>query len=172
MAEPTCHYCNRPAEDECPVCGRFFCAEHGDDVCVRCMSPEAAIPSATVFRGSLLILVVASLVALFLWIDPPREPTIGGAVVSTVTASNAPGTGPTATPTPSVVSGVAGTSTTTAAAATASASSTAAANTYTVVDGDTLFTIAQTHDTTVERIQALNPGMDPNIPAGTVLVMP
>jgi LysM repeat protein len=179
MAEPTCHYCNRPADEECPACGRFYCAAHGEDVCIRCMSPEAAIPSAAVFRGSLLVLVVASLVALFLWIDPPHEPSIGGAVIATETVSEGNGTGPTATPTPSAIasaSGTAAANTTAAASATGattpSASPTPAGNTYTVVEGDTLVTIAQAHNTTVEQIEALNPGLNPNIPPGTVLVMP
>jgi LysM repeat protein len=176
MAEPTCHYCNRPAEEECPACGRFYCGEHGEDVCIRCLAPEAAIPSATVFRGSLVLLVIASVVALFLWIDPPRQGTDTGPVIATVTA---PGQGgATATPTPSAgaaasaSSTAAGSASPSATAATASATATAPGNTYTVVAGDTLETIATAHNTTTERIQALNPGLNPNLLPGTVLVLP
>lgn len=176
MAEPTCHYCKRPAEEECPACGRFYCGEHGEDVCIRCLAPEAAIPSATVFRGSLLLLVIASVVALFLWIDPPRQGPGSSPVIATVTA---PGQalGATATPTPSVAPGgsaspAASTTQTAPATASAAATTTTAANSYTVVAGDTLETIAKAHNTTVERIQALNPGLNPNLPVGTQLVMP
>jgi len=88
MTEPNCHYCNRPAEAECPTCGRLYCAEHGDDVCLRCMSPESATPSALVYRGSVLTLVIASLVALFLVLRPPEKETDNG-VVHTVPTSTA-----------------------------------------------------------------------------------
>jgi LysM repeat protein len=40
------------------------------------------------------------------------------------------------------------------------------------VAGDTLETIATAHNTTTERIQALNPGLNPNLLPGTVLVLP
>jgi len=178
MAEPTCHYCRRPAEEECPACGRFYCGEHGEDVCIRCLSPEAAIPSATVFRGSLVLLVIASVVALFLWIDPPHQGAGSSPVIATVTA---PGqsTGATATPTPSAIASASpAASATNAATPSALATSTAAvspttpANSYTVVTGDTLETIAKAHNTTTAQIQALNPGLDPNLLPGTVLVMP
>ena len=52
---PSCHYCDNPAEAECPTCGRLYCSEHGEDVCLRCMSPESAAPSQAVYRGSILI---------------------------------------------------------------------------------------------------------------------
>jgi hypothetical protein len=73
MASASCHYCNRPAEEECSTCGRLYCLEHGEDVCLRCLAPEAATPSGNVYRGSLLALVAASLVALFLWFSPPAS---------------------------------------------------------------------------------------------------
>ena len=66
MASASCHYCNRPAEEECSTCGRLYCLEHGEDVCLRCLAPEAATPSGNVYRGSLLALVAASLVAMSL----------------------------------------------------------------------------------------------------------
>lgn len=175
MPEPSCHYCNRPAEAECPTCGRLYCAEHGDDVCLRCMSPESATPSALVYRGSVLTLVIASLVALFLVLRPPERATDNGVV--RVVPTNTAAVSATATPTPPVTRTPA--ATTTAAATpgaspspsaspspagspTASATPAAGPRTYVVRSGDTLSSIAAEHGTTVEAIVALNPGLEPN----------
>lgn len=175
MPEPNCHYCNRPAEAECPTCGRLYCAEHGDDVCLRCMSPESATPSALVYRGSVLTLVIASLVALFLVLRPPERATDNGVV--RVVPTNTAAVSATATPTPPVTRTPA--ATTTAAATpgaspspsaspspagspTASATPAAGPRTYVVRSGDTLSSIAAEHGTTVEAIVALNPGLEPN----------
>ncbi|WP_343392479.1 hypothetical protein [Candidatus Amarobacter glycogenicus] len=92
---PNCHYCDNPAEAECPTCGRLYCSEHGEDVCLRCMAPESAAPSAAVYRGSVLALVIATLVVVFLLVRPPETksrtnllrdlPTSTAAVASTAT---------------------------------------------------------------------------------------
>ncbi|MCL4242034.1 MAG: LysM peptidoglycan-binding domain-containing protein [Dehalococcoidia bacterium] len=175
MPEPTCHYCNRPAEAECPTCGRLYCGEHGDDVCLRCMAPESATPSALVYRGSVLTLVIASLVALFLVLRPPEKETDNG-VVRTMPTSTA-AVSATATPTPPVTRTV--TATTTAAASpgasptpggsptpagspTAAATATPGPRTYVVQSGDTLSSIAAENGTTVDEIVGLNPGLEPN----------
>lgn len=180
MAEPNCHYCNRPAEAECPTCGRLYCAEHGDDVCLRCMSPESATPSALVFRGSVLTLVIASLVALFLVLRPPEKETDNG-VVRTVPTSTA-AVSATATPTPPVTRTAS--ATTTAAASpgaspspagspTAAATPTPGTRSYIVRSGDTLSSIAAENDTTVDAIVALNPGLDPNtLQVGAEILLP
>src|ERR1035437_6649161 len=98
MPEPACHYCDHPARAECPTCGRLYCEDHGDDVCLRCMAPESATPAAWAYRGSLVALAVASLVVLFLVIRPPASSN-GGDTVKTV-ATTAPIIGATATATP------------------------------------------------------------------------
>jgi LysM repeat protein len=180
MAEPNCHYCNRPAEAECPTCGRLYCSEHGDDVCLRCMSPESATPSALVYRGSVLTLVIASLVALFLVLRPPEKETDNG-VVRTVPTSTA-AVSATATPTPPVTRTAS--ATTTAAASpdaspspasspTAAATPTPGARTYVVQSGDTLSSIAAENGTTVDEIVALNPGLEPNtLQVGAEILLP
>jgi LysM repeat protein len=180
MAEPNCHYCNRPAEAECPTCGRLYCSEHGDDVCLRCMSPESATPSALVYRGSVLTLVIASLVALFLVLRPPEKETDNG-VVRTVPTSTA-AVSATATPTPPVTRTAS--ATTTAAASpdaspspagspTAAATPTPGARTYVVQSGDTLSSIAAENGTTVDAIVALNPGLEPNtLQVGAEILLP
>lgn len=176
MSEPNCHYCNRPAEAECPTCGRLYCAEHGDDVCLRCMSPETATPSALVYRGSVLTLVIASLVALFLVLRPPEKETDNG-VVRTVPSSTA-AVSATATPTPPVTRTA--TAATTAAASpspagspTAAATPTPGTRSYIIRSGDTLSSIAVENDTTVDAIVALNPGLDPDtLDVGAEILLP
>lgn len=186
MPEPNCHYCNRPAEAECPTCGRLYCAEHGDDVCLRCMSPESATPSALIYRGSVLTLVIASLVALFLVLRPPEKETDNG-VVRTVPTSTA-AVSATATPTPPVTRTVTATTTasaspgasptpggspTPAGSSTATTTATPGPKTYTVQSGDTLSSIAADNGTTVDEIVALNPGLDPNtLQVGAEILLP
>lgn len=176
MAEPNCHYCDRAAEAECPTCGRLYCREHGEDVCLRCLAPEAAAPTAMVYRGAVLALIVGSVVALFLVIRPPESKsandsprtlaTATPSFLATATPTRA-GSGPTRT-------AVASQTPTTQANATSSptAAATAAGATYTVQDGDTLFDIALRFNTTVAEIVALNPGVSENLQIGAVLRLP
>src|SRR5665213_2539301 len=192
MPEPTCHYCDRPAEEECPTCGRLYCSDHGDDVCIRCMAPEAATPSSLVYRGSVLALAVGVLVAIFLIVRPPQRTSTGDDVRVVATAT--PATGATATPTAqgtpaqgtpaqgtqqssTTVSGTpsapAG-SATASPGATPSGSVTAAPKTYTVQANDTLGGIAEAHGTTTDAIIALNPDLTLDTPLliGRVLNLP
>src|SRR6188508_1690683 len=105
----SCHYCENPAESECRTCGRLYCSEHGDDVCLRCMAPEAAVPSAAVYRGSILALVIATLVVVFLLVRPPetqsgtalvRELPTSTAAISVTATPTGPGGSGQATPRP------------------------------------------------------------------------
>lgn len=165
MADPTCHYCARPAEHECPTCGRLYCSMHGDDVCLRCMAPESAAPSGRVYRGSVLALIAGSLVTLFLVIRPPESK--GGDDIVRDLDTPTTSIGATATPTPPA---------TDATVATATPDTTATpmgARTHTVADGDTLSTIAELYGVDVDAIAALNPGITAeNLPLGTVLQIP
>ena len=175
MADPNCHYCDRPAIEECPTCGRLYCQEHGEDVCLRCMSPEAATPSAMAFRGSLVALVVASLAAIFLIVRPPESKSTSAQVrtISTPTQQS----NPTATPTPP---GSGPTRTATAAGTAratgspnATASPSATAKTYTVQANDTISSIAKAHGTDTETLLGLNPGVKPEtLQPGAVLNLP
>ena len=75
------------------------------------------------------------------------------------------------TPTPTATGDVAGASSTPTAGVTAE--STPAANTYTVVAGDTLWAIAQQFGTTVEALAEANGISDPSaIEPGQVLTIP
>lgn len=149
--------------------------DHGDDVCARCMAPESATPGSLMYRGSLVALVLVSLVAVFLFVRPPESKSVAGTVqvVSSATVAQSP----TATPTPKGRTPTPGASAQSTASATASASSATttavAGKTYTVVSGDTLGGIAVGNGTTLEALEAANPGITPdNLPIGTVLKVP
>ncbi len=178
MPEPACHYCDRPARAECPTCGRLYCEDHGDDVCLRCMAPESAMPAAWAYRGSIVALALASLVVLFLVIWPPASSTSDD-TVRTI-ATTVPIISATATPTPrggaatpTRVATPSGSPTTAASPSAAAGSPTAAPATYTVKAGDTLGAIAAQFNTTVAAILAANPGITANsIQIGLVLKIP
>ena len=180
MAEPTCYYCERVAEEECPTCGRLYCPEHGEDACLRCMAPESVAPSAKMYRGSILALVVATSVAVFLFVRPPESKSHNDTLrtVSTSTPSfgaTATATKQQGTKTATPQTQPAGTTVT----GSATASTTVATATpggerkYTVKAGDTLSDIASQFNTTVPAIVALNPGLTPDtIAIGAELRIP
>lgn len=177
MAEPTCHYCGRPAEAECSTCGRFYCAEHGDDVCLRCMAPESAAPAAGVYRGSVAALIAASAVAVFLLVRPPESKSTADVARPLATSTSA--TGATATPTrpgqatPTRAANQPTAVQPTAAATPSGSPAPAPKKTYTVQPGDNLGAIAAANGTTVEAILALNPGVTPQtLQIGAVLNLP
>ncbi len=106
----TCYVCGKEATHRCPRCAKLYCDEHGDELCAACQDPASAIPSGAVFRGSLLALLVACVLALWLLIQPPGLP--GGepgeeavlplptiTPVSVVSPTPTPLATPTATPT-------------------------------------------------------------------------
>jgi LysM repeat protein len=165
----TCHYCDRPAEADCPTCGRLYCEEHGAEVCLRCMAPEAAVPSARVYRGSLALLALATLVTAFLLIRPPategraplvRElPTPTPAVEATATPTPRGGL---PTPTPATPDPAQATPTPPPTPAATPTPTPATGRVHVVRAGDTLFQIALDNGTTVEAIVAVNPGLNPD----------
>jgi LysM repeat protein len=179
MARATCHYCGEPAQEECPTCGRLYCAEHGEDVCLRCLAPESAMPSALAYRGSLVALAAGSVVAVFLLLRPPESKSSGD-IIRTL-ATSTPVTQPTATATPPRTQGAGTPSTVRTASPTtvgtspspAVSPSPAAERTYTVKGGDTLSAIAAQFGVTVDEILALNPGITPELlRVGTELKIP
>src|SRR5512140_3682668 len=182
MADPSCHYCDRPAESECPTCGRLYCSEHGEEVCLRCLAPESATPSALAYRGSILALIVGTLVAAFLVISPPESKsqadpgrtvaTATPAVLATATATR-PGGSPTPARTPATPGATASASPAASASATTTASATPGGErTYTVAPGDTLSAIATKFGTTVDEIKALNGFTSDTLQIGATLRIP
>jgi hypothetical protein len=169
MAEPNCHYCDRAAEAECPTCGRLYCAEHGEDVCLRCLAPEAAAPTALAYRGAILSLVIGSAVALFLVARPPESESDADAPRALPTATPSFLTTATATPT-SDGSETATTPPTRAPGATATP--TVVGVIHIVAEGDTLSGIAEQYGTTVDAILQANPGVTADLQIGAELRIP
>jgi nucleoid-associated protein YgaU len=182
MADPRCHYCEDDAVTRCATCGRLFCDDHGEDVCLRCMAPESATPSVVAFRGSLVALVVGTLVAVFLVLSPPgsKSGTAGArpaglpiqltpTATATVRAAVTPTMGANAGASVSATA-----SGSPAAGATASATVGASGErTHVVASGNTLSGIAAEYGTTVDAILALNPGVTAdNITIGQTLKIP
>ena len=66
-----CYACANEATSQCKRCGRFYCDAHGDALCAECLKPASALPSFTLYRGSLLALLVGTAFALWLLVRPP-----------------------------------------------------------------------------------------------------
>jgi LysM repeat protein len=149
------------------------------------MSPEAAAPSGAVYRGSVLALVIATLLVVFLLVRPPESksdtnlarnlPTSTAAIGATATPTS-PGGGGASQNTPQSGTQVPSSVTATVApgtTATAPASATIAGRTYQMKAGDTLSAVAASYGVSVADIVAANPGLDPDsIGIGTVIRIP
>ncbi|MGD9933284.1 MAG: LysM peptidoglycan-binding domain-containing protein [Dehalococcoidia bacterium] len=175
MAEARCHYCTKPAQEECHTCGRLYCAEHGEDVCLRCLSPEAATPSPFVFRGAVFALAVAVAVTIYLVVSPPESRSAQDAI--RVLPTPTPQLQPTATPTPrgSVVPGATTGTVAPATATTRPGTVTATPSgqrTYAVQPGDSLSGIAAANGVTVDALIAANPGLTEDIQIGQEIIIP
>ena len=105
----TCFACEREPTRQCPRCGRPYCDEHGEDVCDACLNPGSGVPSFTLYRGSLLALLIGTAVAVWLIVQPSGGDASGGnqalrPVVITPTAvvrsAVTPGAPPAQTPGP------------------------------------------------------------------------
>ncbi|MEX1023427.1 MAG: LysM domain-containing protein [Dehalococcoidia bacterium] len=149
-----CFQCDNEATQECPRCGALYCDAHGDALCERCMDPALALPSYRVYRGSVLALLVGSVVAVWLLVLPPagadqdgppgalsglvNTPTAVATETPTATATAEPTETPAETGTPEATEEPDDTPT-----ATPEPTEPPAEQTYTVQPGDTLFAIAE-----------------------------
>ena len=71
MLEPvTCFACEREPEQQCARCGRPYCSDHGEELCDACLQPASGVPSFTLYRGSLLALLIGTALAVWLLIQP------------------------------------------------------------------------------------------------------
>jgi hypothetical protein len=172
--EMTCFACERQPTQQCPRCGRPYCDQHGEDVCDACLEPQSGLPSFTLYRGSLLALLIGTVLAVILILQPPGDKTNAAfsPVVVTPTQAVAQGsTGGLPTPltvqtpgartpavnqTPTNPTGATGPTGTTGATG-------AAGGTYTVQAGDTLTAICDkvkpatmTNSACVDQIVSLN----------------
>jgi LysM repeat protein len=189
----TCYVCGKEATHRCPRCAKLYCDEHGDDLCAACQDPASAIPSGAVFRGSLLALLVASILALWLLIQPPGLP--GGepgeeAVLPLPTITPVALTSPTPTPTATPTATPTPTASPTAEATPSPTASPTPEPTptptptptpepppfteYEVQPGDTLSSIAQAFGTTIDEIVRINglESQDVIISVGQKLLVP
>lgn len=137
-----CYSCGNEATQQCPRCGNPYCAEHGDDLCAACLDPVSAAPTNTVFRASLLGLLVGSVFALWLLVRSPGLPDETRQIAAPESAPPPFAASPTPTPPAETVTPVA----TEAPAATPTPVPTEVAPgpvTYIIEDGDTVFGIAE-----------------------------
>lgn len=193
----TCYVCGKEATRRCPRCAKPYCDEHGEELCAACQDPASAIPSGTVFRGSLLALLVASVLALWLLIQPPGLPggkageeailplpTVTPAALTspTPTPSATPTATPTATPSPTRTPTAEASPSPTASPTPGATPSPTPTPTpepppfteYEVQPGDTLSSIAQSFGTTVDEIVSINglASQDVIISVGQKLLVP
>jgi LysM repeat protein len=160
----TCYACDREPAQQCSRCGRPYCEDHGEDFCGVCLQPSSGVPSFTLYRGSLLALLVGTALAVWLIVQPTGGQTESALrpVVVTPTASSSAGRlttpGPLTTP-GAVTTPGAGTTVPTAAGTpaggatqaastprptgTTAPSGTATPGDYTVVSGDSLSAICE-----------------------------
>ena len=174
-----CYACDQEATQRCSLCGNSYCHDHGDDpstgsgqaVCADCLRPVNAVPSGGVFRASIFALFLASVLALWLLVQPPSLPgespepkpsptstpvAPGRTPTPTRGSTPSPTVQPTPSPTPSLVE-------------------------YIVKEGDTLLGIAQQYAppsvapfTFAQQIAALNKidFTNPMIHPGDKLLIP
>ncbi|HEX5939134.1 MAG TPA: LysM peptidoglycan-binding domain-containing protein [Dehalococcoidia bacterium] len=69
-----CYACEKEAEQQCQRCGKLYCEDHGDNLCGECLNPASAVPSPTIYRGSLLALVAGTAIVIWLLLAPPALP--------------------------------------------------------------------------------------------------
>ena len=179
--EMTCFACERQPTQQCPRCGRPYCDQHGEDVCDACLEPQSGLPSFTLYRGSLLALLIGTVLALILILQPPGNETnaafspvvvtptqpaaqsgVGG--LPTPLTLQTPGAAtPAANRTPASPTGATGATGPSGATGPTGATGAAGSGTYTVQAGDSLTAIcekvkpaAMTNSACVDQIVSLN----------------
>ena len=176
----TCFACEQEPTQQCPRCGRPYCDDHGEDVCDACLNPASGLPSFTLYRGSLLALLVGTALAVWLLIQPPggegNAPQAG--TIITPTAQVQINTTPLAGTTPAA-NGTAAANPTARPNATATSAPSGGTGTYTVVSGDSLSSIctkvkpaSMTLTDCVDQVKSLNGLSGDNISAGQTLKIP
>jgi hypothetical protein len=136
-----CYACSNEATRQCRRCARVYCEVHGGDLCAECLSPASSLPSFNLYRGSLLVLLVGTAIALWLLVRPPGSGD-GEEVVITEFTPTPIVTEVLDTPTPSTPAPTTKTPAT-PATRTPAAITTAEPRQYIVQEGDTLSDIAE-----------------------------
>lgn len=167
-----CYLCDQPAQSVCQRCGYGYCPSHGRELCQRCLDSQGGVPSTAVYPGSLVALVAATLLTLWLLVSPPRLPSessssasasrparaVVGAAPTPAPPAPSPvsGSPPTPTPSPTVTSLPPSTPTPTPA------STPSPFLKYRVQEGDTIYDIAERFGVLAEDIVRLNSLNDPD----------
>jgi hypothetical protein len=163
-----CYSCDAAATNACKRCARPYCDDHGNaQYCADCLKPASALPSFNLYRGSLLVMLVGTAVAIVLIMRPPSEtkgasPVIVGRSSPTATITGETPTAGVTTGTPQpegsaiAASGTPGASATPGAQATPGTPTTPVAaetpapsptaspfNEYVVQEGDSVASIAE-----------------------------
>jgi LysM repeat protein len=193
VPELKCFACEREPTQQCPRCGRPYCDEHGEDFCNVCLEPSSGVPSLGLYRGSLVALVFAAIIAIWLIVQPANNTSGSALRTVVVTPTNGPAAGALTTPGPAGTppAGATPAASSTPAAATSgtprpAATSTTAAGptttgTYVVVSGDTLSSIcsdkirrpaSMSVSDCVAQIKSLNGLTSDNINVGDSLKVP
>lgn len=160
-----CYFCGIETTAQCPRCHRPYCRLHGDGLCQQCGLPISLLPSTTVYRGALVLLVLSlafgawQVFALPEFPVPEYQGSVGQlAPLSTDQPSGGPAPGArspakteTITPAPSTQPEGAATPQSSPAS-----QPTPARRTYTVQSGDTLLDIALKFGVTVTALAAAN----------------
>src|SRR3990170_3751945 len=72
-----CSFCTAPATSQCRRCAKLYCDAHGDaTLCDACLDPASAVPSAAIYRGSLLALLIGTALAIWLLVRPPESASV------------------------------------------------------------------------------------------------
>lgn len=69
-----CYACEKEPDQQCRRCGKLYCEDHGDNLCGDCLNPASAVPSPTIYRGSLLALIAGTAIVIWLLVAPPALP--------------------------------------------------------------------------------------------------
>ncbi len=157
-----CYACDAAAINACKRCAKPYCEDHGNaQYCADCLKPSSALPSFNLYRGSLLVMLLGTAIAVVLIIRPPGEtkgasPVVVGGASPTATASGGTPQPTVAAQTPGAAASAAAGSATPAASGTATVvpsptATPAPFNEYTVKPGDSVAGIAQ---------QLVSPGDD------------
>ncbi|GIW06463.1 MAG: hypothetical protein KatS3mg060_1268 [Dehalococcoidia bacterium] len=143
-----CYRCGAPPDGQCPQCRRPFCRDHGNRLCLDCRRaggnlelriPLRGVPSSVLYRSALVALVVV--LALIAW-DSWSWVAQGGPNQARLIPT------PTAIPVRP--------SPTAATASVPTAVPPAPERTHTVVEGDTLSSIAVQYNVSIDAIVQLN----------------
>jgi len=66
----TCFACEQEPTQQCSRCGRPYCDDHGEELCDACLNPASGVPSFSLYRGSLLALLIGACLSIWLFVQP------------------------------------------------------------------------------------------------------